>query len=154
MSETKFDSISGVLRLQKQVLAAYDACMAAAAERVGLTKAEADVILFLSNNPQYHTARDVVRHRGFSKTYVSRAVERLVVRGILVVEPSTVDRRIQILRLTADAAEPVRRLRRAQLDFFARLTDDLPPDDVIAARRLLHRIDQRLKQMSGGTGCE
>ena len=154
MGETQFDGISGVLRLQKQVLAAYDTCMAAAAERVGLTKAEADVMLFLANNPQYHTARDVVHHRGFSKTYVSRAVERLEDRGVLVVEASSADRRMQILRLTAEATEPVRRLRRAQLDFFARLTDNLPPDDVAAAWRLLHRIDQRLKQMSGGTDCE
>lgn len=154
MTDRQFDRISGVLRLQKQMLLAYDACITQAADRVGVTKAEADVLLFLSNNPQYSAARDVVRHRGFSKTYVSRAVEQLAARGMLVVATSAVDRRLQHLRLTAGAAEPVRRLRRAQLDFFARLTEGLPEDDVAAFRRVLCRIDDRLRQMSGGIGCE
>ena len=154
MSETQFDRISGVLRLQKQVLLAYDVCIEDAAQRVGVTKAEADVLLFLSNNPQYNAARDVVRHRGFSKTYVSRAVEQLSARGMLVVETSPMDRRLQHLRLTAAAAEPVRRLRRAQLDFFAWLTDGLAEDDVAASYRVLGRIDARLRQMSGRIGCE
>ena len=154
MTDTQFDRISGVLRLQKQVLLAYDACIARAAERVGLGKAEADVLLFLSNNPQYSAARDVVRHRGFSKTYVSRAVEQLAARGLLTVEASAADRRLQHLRLTAAAAEPVRQLRRAQLEFFSRLTEDLPADDVSAVRRVLGRIDAKLRQMSGGNSCE
>lgn len=154
MTDAQFDRISGVLRLQKQVLAAYDACIAASAQRTGLTKAEADVMLFLANNPQYNAARDVVRYRGFSKTYVSRAVEQLVERGLLLVEPSPADRRLQNLRLTAAAVEPVRRLRRAQLEFFGRLTEDLPPDDVAAAERLLRRIDAKLRQMSGEIACE
>ena len=154
MTDAQFDQISAVLRLQKQVLNAYDACIAAAAQRTGLTKAEADVMLFLANNPQHTAARDVVRYRGFSKTYVSRAVEQLAARGMLVVEPSPADRRLQNLHLTAAAAEPVRRLRRVQLDFFARLNEDLPPEDVAAAQRLLRRIDANLRQMSGSTSCE
>ena len=154
MIQSQFDHISGVLRLQKQVLSAYDACIAASAQRVGLTKAEADVLLFLANNPQYNTARDVVRHRGFSKTYVSRAVEQLTQRGLMTVEPSPTDRRVQHLRLTGNALEPVRRLRRTQVEFFARLTEDLPPDEVAAAERLLRAIDAKLRQMSGGSGCE
>lgn len=154
MTDKQFDQISGVLRLQKQVLLAYDACIAEAAERAGLTKAEADVLLFLSNNPQYNAARDVVRHRGFSKTYVSRAVEQLASRGMLVVEPSPADRRLQNLRLTPAVVEPVRRLRRAQLEFFTRLTEGLPQDDVAACHRVLARIDTKLRQMSGGISCE
>lgn len=154
MTDAQFDYISGVLRLQKQVLLAYDGCITQAAERVGLGKAEADVLLFLSNNPQYSAARDVVKHRGFSKTYVSRAVEQLAARGLLTVEASAADRRLQHLRLTAAAAEPVRRLRLVQLEFFGRLTEDLPADDVAAARRVLGRIDAKLRQMSGGNDCE
>ena len=152
MTDGQFDRISGVLRLQKQVLEAYDDCIARAAARMGLGKAEADVLLFLHNNPQYSTARDVVRHRGFSKTYVSRAVEQLSARGFVTVEASATDRRLQHLHLTAAAAEPVRRLRWVQLEFFGRLAENLSADDAAAARRLLNQIDENLRQMSGTMG--
>lgn len=77
MDQIQFDQITQFLRLQKQIMESYDSYLSAAARRIGLTKPEADILLFLANNPQFHTARDVVALRGFSKTYVSKAVDLL-----------------------------------------------------------------------------
>lgn len=52
-------------------------------ERTGLSMREMNVLLFLANNPQYDTARDVTEFRGLSKSQVSQAVELLVAEGLV-----------------------------------------------------------------------
>ena len=66
----------------------------AAAEEQGLTKPEADVLLFLANNPGRDTARDVAELRGLPKSQVSGAVELLAARGLLRRLPDQADRRV------------------------------------------------------------
>ena len=46
-------------------------------ERTGLSMREVHVLLFLANNPECDTARDVSEYRGISKSQVSQAVELL-----------------------------------------------------------------------------
>ena len=48
-----------------------------------LTQLEADILLFLANNPAYDTARDIVERRYIAKSHVSMGVESLARRGLL-----------------------------------------------------------------------
>ena len=63
-------------------------------ERTGLSMREMNVLLFLANNPQYDTARDVTEFRGLSKSQVSQAVELLVAEGLVSRTPDSSDRRL------------------------------------------------------------
>ncbi|MEG0780823.1 MAG: helix-turn-helix domain-containing protein, partial [Oscillospiraceae bacterium] len=94
------NAISDFLLLQKQLIDLYHGVIDRAAADCGLSRPEADVLLFLHNNPQYNTARDVAEYRGVSRAYVSRAVELLLGRGLLRVEVHPTDRRYQLLGLT------------------------------------------------------
>lgn len=58
-------------------------------ERTGLSMREMNVLLFLANNPQYDTARDVTEFRGLSKSQVSQAVELLVAEGLVSRTPDS-----------------------------------------------------------------
>lgn len=147
MAQLALEQINGFLRLQKKVISRYDRCMAAEAERAGLTKPEADVLLFLSNNPQYNTARDVARYRGFSKTYVSRALEQLMARGLVAAETSEADRRLQYLHPTARSAIMVRALRRAQAEFFSRLCEGVTAEEATVLHRLFTRMEDNLRRL-------
>ena len=147
MEARPFDTLSAILRMQKRIVEAYQSHIAEAAGRVGLTKPEADVLLFLSNNPQYTAARDVVRCRGFSKTYVSRAVEKLIARGLLRSEVSAGDRRLQNLSLTAAAADPVCRLQQAQLAFFNRLSAGVTSRERAVLTHLMEVLDGNLDRL-------
>ena len=133
-------SISRFLQFQRQCAQIYAQRMGRAAESCGLTRPEADVLIFLANNPTYQTARDVALYRGFSKAYVSRAVDALQKRRLLQVEPSPTDRRFQTLCLTEAAAEPVAVLRRAQETFAAQLTRDIPSADSAVALGVMERM--------------
>ena len=52
-------------------------------ERRGLTQLEMDILLFLANNPEYDTARDIVEKRHLAKSHVSVGVDALAGRGLL-----------------------------------------------------------------------
>ena len=48
-----------------------------------ISKVELDVLLFLANNPQYDTAKEVVELRNLTKSHVSIAVNKLEERGYI-----------------------------------------------------------------------
>ena len=80
----------------------YTAQFEAASAAYGLNQLEIDILLFLHNNPECHTAGDICRYRGLAKSNVSAAVERLRARGVLTVSPAPDNRRQRLLAFTAD----------------------------------------------------
>ena len=145
MESRKFQYINSMLRFQRKAAAAYDACIAEASSKVGLSKPEADVLLFLANNPSCSTARDAAKYRGFSKTYVSRAVERLIARGFLRSEPHPTDGRVLLLHMTGDASQTVRQLQMAQMSFFDRLFVDITSEDRLRVMQLCAKLEENLE---------
>jgi len=72
-------------------------------EKTGLSIREMHVLLFLANNPEYDTARDIAEFRGLAKSQVSQAVDLLAAEGFLLRTPDRTDRRIIHLSLTKEA---------------------------------------------------
>ena len=68
----------------------------------GLSMREMDVLLFLINNPDYDTARDITELRGLAKSQVSQAVDLLAAEGLLQRTPDAEDRRMVHLSLTGE----------------------------------------------------
>ena len=52
-------------------------------EKYRLSAAEADILMFLANNPQYDTAADVSKIRRILKSQVSVSVKSLCEKGLL-----------------------------------------------------------------------
>ena len=111
------ENITQYLRFQRAAGECYSRLLIAAAERCGLTKSEADVLVFLANNPAMDTARDIARYRGFSKPYISTAVEGLLAKGLINVAIDQKDRRYQHLTPTEASAPTIAALREAQAEF-------------------------------------
>ena len=65
----------------------YTKYFQALGEELNLSQTEIDILLFLRNNPELNTARDVAAMRGLARSNVSSAVERLQREGWLRVEP-------------------------------------------------------------------
>ena len=97
--------------------------------KCGITKPEADVLLFFANNPEFANAIDAVNCRGFSKAYVSKALSLLQQRGYINIETSTSDRRYQQITINAKAQESVKQLQKCQRDFFISLKDGISDTD-------------------------
>lgn len=108
--------------------------------RHGLTQLELDIILFLANNPEYDTARDIVEKRHLAKSHVSMGIDNLAGRGLL--ERSTRDgnRKTIHLHLTGEAAPIVAEGRAAQRQYGALLFTGFTAEDFRLLASLMDRV--------------
>lgn len=106
----------------------YSRKIGESASRYGVSKTEADILLFLCNNPGFDTARDIVNIRGIAKSYVSKSIEILVQKQYLTTSVDRRDRRITHLRLTEEANAALTDLRKTQEEIFALITQKIPEE--------------------------
>lgn len=96
----------------------YENCCLPVCKANGINQTAFDVIMFLFNNPEYNTARDICEIRGIRSGIASVAVENLAQNGYLERKRDTEDRRIQRLILTEKARKVTEEGRAAQKEFF------------------------------------
>ena len=90
----------------------YDIMIEEEAKKCGITKQEAHVLLFFSNNPNFSNATDVVCYRGFSKAYVSKAIKSLEERKFIKIVNSDIDKRYQHILINSIAYDIVDKLKK------------------------------------------
>lgn len=140
---------SRYLKFQKLSGDCYEERLDRAATEIGLTRPEASVLLFFYNNPPYDTAADAARYRGFSKAYLSKAVERLLGKGLLRIEPDEKDRRLQHIRLTPAGEATGARLREVQHHFWEAMLAGIGEEEQQAMHTILAKIEENMRRMRG-----
>lgn len=105
------------------------------------------VIMFLANNPQYNTARDLCRMRGIKTGIASVAIEQLIRMGYLERKTDCADRRIQRLYVTAAAQELVRRGREVQQEYAKMVSGALTEEELEIYFRLTDKIYKRIDEL-------
>ena len=84
---------------------------------LGIPSTAFDILMFLANNPDYNTAKDIVELRGLKANLVSVNVEKLVKDGYLDRRSFPGDRRKTVLVCTPKAQPIIDRGSRLQSDF-------------------------------------
>lgn len=120
-------------------------CMQAA-KPFGLTRNEADVLMFLSNNESHNTAMDIVRYRYISKSLVSKSVDNLVLKGYIKSRADTADRRYNRLFITAQAEGAVSKLHEAQSEFMHLFSNMVTPDEQVLLQQVLLKISSKMDE--------
>ena len=113
----------------------YSRKIGESASRYGVSKTEADILLFLCNNPGFDTARDIVNIRGIAKSYVSKSIEILVQKQYLT---TSVDRRDRRITLTD--------LRKTQEEIFALITQKIPEERKKEVNLAFRQITENIKE--------
>lgn len=121
--------------------------MAPVMARWQLTGMELDVVLFLGSNPGCDTASDMVQLRQLTKSHVSKAVENLTEKGLLVQKRDEHNRRKVHLLLTENAAPILEDGRKAQQCFVEALTRGLSEEDKASLGRILGIIGENAAAM-------
>ena len=106
------------VELTKKFMAAYKAAQKKVCKAWNVPEVSLDILLFLANNPEYTTARDIVEVRNIKANLVSQHVDRMVREGYLCRNEVQGDRRKRSLSLTEKAAPIVEAGRKMQTDFF------------------------------------
>lgn len=109
------------VELTKKFMAAYKAAQKKVCKAWNVPEVSLDILLFLANNPEYTTARDIVEVRSIKANLVSQHVDRMVREGYLCRKEVQGDRRKRDLSLTEKAMPIVEAGRRMQTDFFETL---------------------------------
>ena len=100
---------------------AYSATCKTLCRELKLPQTAFDILMFLANNPEFTTARDIVEIRKLKANLVSVNVDRLVREGYLVRQEVAGDRRKTKLLCTSKADEIITQGRKLQQDFVALL---------------------------------
>ena len=109
------------VELTKKFMAAYKAAQKKVCRAWNVPEVSLDILLFLANNPEYTTARDIVEVRSIKANLVSQHVDRMVREGYLCRKEVQGDRRKRDLSLTEKAMPIIEAGRRMQTDFFETL---------------------------------
>ncbi len=109
--------ITAYLTAARRIALFHDEMLTCACRKHHLTLMEANVISFLSNNPDKDTASDIVELRMFSKAAVSKAVDGLMTAGFVARHADDADRRIIHLSLTPLACEAQEDIVQCNLDY-------------------------------------
>ena len=75
--------ISDYLIISKKTITAYNKTCESVLEKYDISQVSFDILMFLTNNPEYVTAQDISEIKGIKKNLVSIHVEKLVRAGLL-----------------------------------------------------------------------
>ena len=128
---------------QKVSLAYRKICKPLCSE-VGLAQTAFDILMFLGNNPECNTARDIVEIRHIKANLVSVHVERLVEEGYLLRRPVKADRRKTELVCTQRALPIIERGRLLQKAFIESLLAGMDEAARQAFASALYGIEQNI----------
>ena len=112
--------------------------------RYGLTQLELDIILFLANNPEYDTARDIVEKRHLAKSHVSVGIDTLAGQGLLERFTREGNRKTIHLRLTEKAGPIVEEGREIQRQYGELLFAGFSKEDRRRLFTLLNRVAENV----------
>lgn len=113
----------------KKLGLAYEQALLPLSRETGIPHTAIAILLFLANDPNMATARDVCELRGFKRANVSAHVERLVNEGLLERRAYPGDRRKDILVCTEKAQSIIDSGRAAQERFTRSVTDGLTEEE-------------------------
>ena len=133
-------SEKGILHNSFVVKKAYDILWDDIMEQFRMTRAEIDVLAFLSNNPEKNTAHDIVEYRMIAKSHVSKAVENLLERGFLIREKDKFDRRCMKLIITDTADHVISEIHVRQQEFTKKLTEGFTEDELLFFSKIISRF--------------
>ena len=126
---------------------AYHIMLAPLCKETGLPPLALDILLFLANDPEHNTAKDICRMRGHKSGIVSVHVERLVNDGLLERQEMPGDRRQTRLICTEKAQDIITRGRDIQWQFGLRLMEGISKEDHETMHRCFERIDANLDEI-------
>ena len=125
----------------------YSAVCKPLCQKLHLPQTAFDILMFLANNPNYTTARDIVEVRHIKANLVSVNVDKLVQEGYLERYAVASDRRKTKLLCTGKADPIIRRGRAVQNAFFKRLLDHVEPADQEVFFRTMELIGKNLDEI-------
>ena len=105
------------------------------------------ILLFIANNPDFATARDICEMRGLKRPNVSAHVERLVQEGYIERRAVPGDRRKDALVCTEKATKIVELGRERQIQFAEAVLDGISEEDRAVMERCFKTMNANIDKI-------
>ena len=138
------------LDVSKKILHAYNKLCEPILKEFDLPQVSFDILMFLSNNPEYSTAQEISEIRHIKKNLVSVHVEKLVSTGLLMRGSIDGDRRKKALICTEKAAPIVEAGQKMQLAFFERLSTGISEEQWNIYKEIHDTIEANAQKIVNG----
>ena len=140
------DSQSGMAMLHGIRQAYEDWCKPLCRE-LGMPQMAFDILMFLSENPELCTARDINRHHGFKENILSVNVNKLVGEGYLRRLSVESDRRKVRLVVTEKARPIIARGKRAQEEFDRLIKEGITAEELAVFAKCLDAAGENARRI-------
>lgn len=124
----------------------YDLKMQPVMKKYDLLKIEIDVLMFLSNYPQYDKAADIVKIRGIAKSHVSKAIDLLSKKGLIEIVHDQNDKRIYHLSILEKANDIIIEGKKCQNDFYQVFFKNMSDDEIIQLKKYFNKMNENVRE--------
>lgn len=114
---------------------------------IGIPQTAFDILLFLANNPDYNTAKDVAEIRGLKANLVSINVDKLVKEGYLTRMDDKDDRRKVILSCTEKASPIIEKGRSMQKKLYEQLLSGISEEELRTMKHVMEKMMQNMDEI-------
>ena len=125
---------------QRVIMAFYLQCTAPVCEQFGLTQMAFNILMFLTNNPEFDTAADIVRVKKLTKSHVSSGIRELQKKGYIKTYYREGNRKLLHIDITAAAAPVIASGKEAQKQFGCRLFSGFSGEEIDLCRQFFGRM--------------
>lgn len=140
---------NGITLLHNLIDVYENACQPICKE-MGVTQTAFSILMFLANNPEYYTAKDVCKIRAIKPNIVSFNVDKLVKEGYIERQEIPGNRRSIKLVCTPKAQPVIEEGRNVISHFFSSLTEGMDEEDVVRFYRYLELISENVMKLKEG----
>ena len=134
----------------RKISLAYNKTCKELCHELNLPQTALDILMFLANNPQYRTARDIVEVRKIKANLVSVHVDRLVKEGYLERRAVEGDRRKTELICTQKAQPVIEKGGQLQEAFKEQLFSGMEKKMQRQMEEMVRRMEQNLDEILKG----
>lgn len=114
---------------------------------LGLTHNEFEILVFLQENLEYNTAKDIVEFSGLSKGLISRSIESLLKKEMLIIKKDEKDKRIVRLYISDSATKTIDVLNKISNEFCKLLLEGLKEEELISFDDILNKMIKNLNNL-------
>ena len=137
--------ISDYLTMTRDIMNAYNRMCEPILLQYDIPQVSFDILMFLTNNPEFCTAQEISGIRGIKKNLVSVHVEKLVQAGLLRRGTVSKDRRKIALTCTEKASPIIEAGLMVQQSFAERITIGISEDDWAVYKRINEKVRANTK---------
>lgn len=137
--------ISDYLTMTRDTMNAYNRMCEPILMQYDIPQVSFDILMFLTNNPDFCTALEISEIRGIKKNLVSVHVEKLVQAGLLQRETLPKDRRKIALTCTEKADPIIEAGSTIQQEFSERITAGISEEDWAVYKRINEKVRNNTK---------